>query len=171
MDQEIAQEFKEQIVYRWNESIRMLSMSFEQLKEEDIWKRYNEASNSIGNLILHLCGNIRQYAIASLGNVIDTRDRNAEFDTIDGLDKEALLSLINETVKEAKHVLSDCSVSELMRKREVQGFTFSGIGVAIHVTEHVSYHTGQIAFLTKQLKNKDLGFYEGMDLTTKNTEN
>ena len=55
-----------------------------------------------------------------------------------------------------------------MRKREVQGFTFSGIGVAIHVTEHLSYHTGQIAFLTKQIKNIDLGFYDGMDLKIKN---
>ena len=168
MNPEIAQEFKEQIAYRLDESIRMLAISFEQLEENDIWKRHNEVSNSIGNLMVHLCGNIRQYGIASLGNVIDTRDRNAEFDATNGLGIETLLSLIKETVEEAKQVLSDCSVSELMRKREVQGFTFSGIGVAIHVTEHLSYHTGQIAFLTKQIKNIDLGFYDGMDLTIKN---
>ena len=112
MNPEIAQEFKEQIAYRLDESIRMLAISFEQLEENDIWKRHNEVSNSIGNLMVHLCGNIRQYGIASLGNVIDTRDRNAEFDATNGLGIETLLSLIKETVEEAKQVLSDCSVSE-----------------------------------------------------------
>jgi len=162
MNQEITQEFKEQIIYRLDESIRMLSKSFEQLEEKDVWKRFNESSNSIGNLVLHLCGNITQYAIASLGD--------SEFAATEGFSKEELLSKIAHTIGEAKIVLSNCSYDELMRRREVQGFTFSGIGIAIHVTEHLSYHTGQIAFWVKQLKNKDLGFYDGMDLNIKNKE-
>ncbi|WP_298539306.1 DinB family protein [uncultured Aquimarina sp.] len=168
MNQEIAQEFKEQIVYRLDESIRMIAISFEQLAEDDIWKRFNESSNSIGNLILHLCGNITQYAIASLGNQEDKRDRDAEFEAKEGFSKKQLLERLNTAVNEAKTTILNCAISELMRKREVQGFTFSGIGIAIHVTEHLSYHTGQIAFWTKQLKNKDLGFYNGIDLNIKN---
>jgi len=163
MNQEITQEFKEQIIYRLDESIRMLSKSFEQVEEKDIWKRFNESSNSIGNLVLHLCGNITQYAIASLGNTKDKRERDSEFAAIEGFSKEELLSKLVHTIDEAKKVLINCSYDELMRKRAVQGFTFSGIGIAIHVTEHLSYHTGQIAFWVKQLKNKDLGFYDGMD--------
>ena len=60
-------------------------------------------------------------------------------------------------------------VAELLRSRTVQGFQLSGIGIVVHVTEHYSYHTGQIAFWTKQLKNKDLGFWEGKDLNAHNT--
>lgn len=168
MDKEIAEEFKEQIIYRLDESNRMVAKSFDQLDEEDIWKRYNESSNTIGNLILHVCGNITQYAIASLGGKEDQRDRDAEFEAASDLSKDELLKKLIITVTKAKKTIQNCSVSELMRKREVQGFTFSGIGIAIHVTEHYSYHTGQIAFWTKQLKNKDLGFYDGMDLNAKN---
>jgi len=170
MEEAIAQEFKEQIIYRLDENTRMISLSFDQLSEEDIWKQFNESSNSIGNLILHLCGNITQYAIASLGNKEDTRNRDAEFEAQEGYTKEKLLKKLLITVSRAKKTLRNCSVSELMRKREVQGFTFSGIGIAIHVVEHYSYHTGQIAFWTKQLKNKSLGFYDGMDLNIKNQD-
>ncbi|MBW1296097.1 DinB family protein [Aquimarina litoralis] len=168
MDSEIIQEFKEQIIYRLDESIRMITISFDQLSEDDIWKRFNESSNSIGNLILHLCGNITQYAIASLGNLEDKRDRDAEFEATDGFLKDELLEKINKTVSEAKNTIRNCTDSEYMRKREVQGFNFSGMGIAIHVTEHLSYHTGQIAFWTKQLKNNSLGFYDGIDLNIKN---
>ena len=52
--------------------------------------------------------------------------------------------------------------------RSVQGFNFSGIGILVHVVEHLSYHTGQIAFYTKQLKNEQLGFYGDIDLNVKN---
>ena len=50
----------------------------------------------------------------------------------------------------------------------VQGFQLSGIGIVVHVVEHYSYHTGQISFWTKQLKNKDLRFYAGLDLNVQN---
>ncbi|MGY3793072.1 DinB family protein [uncultured Aquimarina sp.] len=170
MDSEIIQDFKEQIIYRLDESVRMITISFDQLSEEDIWKRFNESSNSIGNLILHLCGNITQYAISSLGNLEDNRDRDAEFSITDGLSKSELLTKLTATITKAKKIINTCSTAEYQRKREVQGFNFSGIGIAIHVTEHLSYHTGQIAFWTKQLKNKDLGFYDGMDLNIKNND-
>ncbi len=166
----MTEEFKEQIIYRLDESIRMVTISFDELSEEDIWKRSNESSNCIGNLILHLCGNVTQYILASLGNKEDKRDRDSEFEIKEkeGYTKKVMLLELKNTVEKAKQVISACTVSELMRKREVQGFLLSGIGIAIHVVEHLSYHTGQIAFWTKQLKNKDLDFYEGMNLNAKN---
>ncbi len=167
----IIQEFKEQIIYRMDESSRMINLSLKKASEEEVWKRLTETSNSIGNLILHLCGNITQYAIASLGNQKDMRQRDLEFETKDGLSKAELLSKLNKAVNEAKETILNASSEELMRKREVQGFHFTGIGILIHVTEHYSYHTGQIAFWVKQLKNKkDLGFYEGIDLTITNKQ-
>ncbi|WP_109300773.1 DinB family protein [Aquimarina sp. AU474] len=169
MNEIVTQEFVEQIIFRWDESTRMVSLSFDQLSEEDIWKRPNLNSNSIGNLILHLCGNITQYAIASLGGTTDERKRDEEFTIDEGYTKKQLLEKLQSTLYKAKEVLGNCATNELLRKREVQGFVFSGIGIAIHVTEHYSYHTGQIAFWTKQLKDKkSLGFYDGMDLNIKN---
>ncbi|TCI94844.1 DinB family protein [Tenacibaculum sp. M341] len=168
MEKEMLKEFKEQIVYRLNESTRMIKISFQKLEEEDIWKKINDSSNSIGNLIIHLCGNITQYAIASLGKTEDQRNRDYEFEVTSGFTKEELLSKLEITVEKAKSIILSTSEEEYMRKRSVQGFEFSGIGIAIHVTEHYSYHTGQIAFWTKQIKNKSLGFYDGIDLTIKN---
>ncbi|CAL2085680.1 DinB family protein [Tenacibaculum sp. 190524A05c] len=170
MNIEVLEELKNQIIYRLDESTRMNTKSLSLISEDDVWKRVNNTSNSIGNLILHLCGNITQYAISSLGNTDDLRNRDLEFSIDKGYSKSELLEKLNTTLKEAKEIINKTTLEEYLRKREVQGFTFSGIGIVIHVTEHYSYHTGQIAFWVKQLKNKDLGFYDGVDLTIKNKD-
>ncbi|WP_299554637.1 DinB family protein [Seonamhaeicola sp.] len=166
----LLSEFKEQIIYRLDESTRMVSLSLEQLSEDDIWTKTNMSTNSIGNLIIHLCGNMTQYVIASQGKMEDIRNRDEEFSIKGGYNKTELLEKLKETVREVKAIIADLSEAEYLRKRHVQGFNFSGIGIVIHVTEHYSYHTGQIAYLTKTLKNKDLGFYSGIDLNIKNED-
>jgi len=166
----IRKEFVENALYRLDGNRRMVSIALESLTEEDIWKRPNESSNSIGNQILHLCGNITQYGIASLSGIADERTRKLEFSSKGGVDKKTLLSRLNKVVTKTKDNIIQLKDSQYLKKREVQGFTFSGIGVILHVVEHFSYHTGQIAFWTKILKNKDLGFYDGIDLTIKNND-
>ena len=161
-------DFKHHIHYRLDESTRMITRCFEQLSEEQCWKKPKPSLNTVGNLILHLCGNIRQYAIASLGQQVDTRQRDTEFAHNEPIPKAALLQRFLATIQETKHIVDTVSESELLRKRQVQCFHFSGIGILIHVVEHLSYHTGQIAWMTKFYQEKDLGFYEGMDLTAKN---
>ncbi|MEM7379881.1 MAG: DinB family protein [Bacteroidota bacterium] len=156
--------------YRMDESTRMIGICLDKIGEAEVWARPNNTSNSIGNLILHLCGNIRQYAIASLGQTDDTRERDSEFSARDGQKKEELFYKLKDTVQKAKSVMESSPIEELIRPREVQGFTFSGIGIIMHVVEHYSYHTGQIAFWTKQLKNSGLGFYDGVDLNVKNSD-
>ncbi len=162
-------EFIENTVYRLDESTRMIKKTFEYLVDEDMWKRPNEQSNSIGNLILHLCGNITQYAISSLGEQIDNRERDAEFAKKGGLTKVELLNKLIQTVDLAKTTIQKATSEQLLTKRNVQGFNFSGIGIIIHVVEHYSYHTGQIAFWAKLLKDEQLGFYDGLDLNESNT--
>ena len=165
----IIKEFKDQIYYRIDQSTRMIRLSLNQIEEEQIWTRPNNSSNSIGNLMLHLCGNITQYAIASLGNQEDNRQRDEEFAALSGLSKMELIDRLNKVVDEAKKVIEACDEHELMRKRQVQGFEFTGMGNVIHVTEHYSYHTGQIAFWVKQLVDKQsLGFYDNVNLNIKN---
>lgn len=168
MTQAFLLDFSEQACYRLDESSRMLRKTFAELSEADMWKRPNTASNSIGNLVLHLCGNIRQYAISSLGNQPDTRLRDAEFAAQEGYSKAELLEMLLATVEEAKTTIQTTSAEDWLRVRSVQGFQFSGVGIVLHVVEHYSYHTGQIAFWTKLLKDKDLGFYADLDLNVKN---
>jgi len=71
-------------------------------------------------------------------------------------------------IEQAKAIIQNMNAEKLLRKKKVQGFDSSGIGNIIQVTEHYSYHTGQIIFWTKLLKDKDLAFYAGMDLNKKN---
>ncbi|MFH6603780.1 DinB family protein [Maribacter algicola] len=167
MEKRIIEEFVQNALYRMDESTRMNTIALSQLSEADIWQKPNQNLNSVGNLILHLCGNITQYVISSLGETEDMRERDLEFETTSGPTKAELLQKLTETVDTAKRVINDAPIEQLIRKREVQGFYFSGIGVVLHAVEHYSYHTGQIAFWTKQLKNKDLGFYNGRDLNIK----
>jgi len=163
-----VEEVKNNAIYRIEENSRMLTIALQDIEEELVWKRPNGSSNSIGNQLLHLCGNITQYAIAALGGKEDIREREVEFSTIEGYSKKELLHKLEKVVSEAKEIIVNISIENLLKKREVQGFNFSGIGIIMHVVEHYSYHTGQIAFWVKQLKNKQLGFYDGMDLTIKN---
>ena len=139
-----------------------------ELDETDIWFYANGHVNSMGNLILHLSGNIRQYIISSLGEEPDIRERDLEFSTRGGYTKTELFSKLRDTVEKAKDVIANLSEENLLRKRSVQGFIYSGIGNIVHVTEHYSYHTGQIILLTKLFKNMDMGFYSGVNLNKRN---
>lgn len=169
-------DFKENVIYRMEEDSRMIEIAIEKLRafcgsefmDNYLWKRPNGSSNSIGNQLLHVCGNITQYAIASLGDKPDERNRDAEFDAKEGFSTEELLANLFTTVKTAINTISISTEEQLLRKRNVQGFTFSGMGCALHAMEHYSYHTGQIAFWVKQLANTPLGFYDGLNLNELN---
>jgi len=168
MNEEIIKEFTSQAIHRIDENTPKLITCVNEPGDADIWKRPNQHSNSVGNIILHLCGNIRQYAISSLGNSKDVRERDKEFSADGGYSGSELLKKLTSTLDEAKNIIQNISEEELLRKRKVQGYTHSGIGIIVHVTEHYSYHTGQIIFWTKLLKDKDLGFYAGINLNAKN---
>ena len=168
MTNTLAKEFIEQSIYRITENTQRIIKCLGEIEEIEIWKFPNDHSNSIGNLILHLCGNVRQYAISALGEIEDTRERDKEFLTRTGPAKSELLNELTHTISEAIYRMENIDENRLMKIYSVQGFNLSGIGIIIHVTEHYSYHTGQIAFWIKQIKNKDLGFYANIDLNVKN---
>lgn len=168
IEDDLVSEFLKNSSYRLDEGTRMIKISLDSVSESDIWKKPNESSNSIGNQIAHICGNMTQYIIASLGERDDYRNRDEEFSMTGGFTKSQLIQKLEDTVKEAKVILKQCSKKQLIKIREVQGFKLSGIGIVIHAVEHYSYHTGQIAFWTKLMTNKDLGFFDGRDLNIKN---
>lgn len=168
MPEEFLQEFIDTATNYIDENTEKLNTCFNELEEADLWRRPNEYSNSPGNLILHLSGNIRQWVISSLGNIEDSRQREKEFAADGGYSKSELMEMLFSTVEEAKKIITNMDSKEILKKRKVQGQSYSGIAIILHVTEHYSYHTGQIIFWTKLLKNKDLGFYAGANLNVKN---
>lgn len=165
----ISQEFIQQCISVIEEKNKpKILKCFDQLTDEQIWSRPNGVSNSVGNLILHLCGNIRQYVISGLGDAPDIRERDLEFSTTGGFTRAALLEKLDQTLGEAFAVMRSASDERLLRMHTVQGFRYSGIGIIVHITEHFSHHTGQIIFWAKQLTSRDMAFYAGHNLNTRN---
>lgn len=160
-------EFIEQSIYRMRENTSKVIKCLEILTEDEIWGKPSETLNSVGNLVLHLCGNITQYIISTLGDAPDDRDREKEFSAKRGLSKVELTQKLNSTVDRATEIISRQTKQSLVAVKNVQAYSLSGIGIILHVVEHYSYHTGQIIFWTKMKRDTDMGFYAGVDLNKK----
>jgi hypothetical protein len=129
------------------------------LNEDQIWARGRENENAIGNLALHLAGNVRQWIISSLGDNPDSRDRDSEFAARGGYTIAELAANLRGTVKQAAQIISGLTTAQLTRMYEIQKYPVSGVEAVYHVVEHFAEHTGQIIFVTKMLTGEDLGFY------------
>ena len=136
---------------------------FEKLNDEQIWWRANEESNSIGNLILHLCGNARQWIVSGVGSRPDARNRDAEFEQREVISRDELLTLLRTTLSEVETTLRTLDPALLLERRQIQGHDVDLLEAIFHVTEHFSMHTGQIISLTKLLTGTDLRFYDFED--------
>ncbi len=142
-----------------------------ELDDEQIWWRPNESSNSIGNLILHLAGNVRQWLVSGVGGAEDVRDRAREFAERSHIGKNELLDLLKTTLDEADAVLagveSECAGQNdapLHRLCKPQAYEQTVLDAVFHVVEHFSYHTGQIVFLAKWLVEGRVRFYDDRQL-------
>lgn len=135
-----------------------------ELSEAEIWLRPNEHSNSVGNLVLHLCGNVGQWIVSGLGNRPDTRQRQLEFDERGPVPASELLLRLESVMTEVDEVLNEITPDKLMQPIEIQGFKENGLSVLVHVVEHFSYHVGQITYFVKWKKDMDTNYYGDQDL-------
>jgi len=142
-----------------------LRQSVESLTDEQVWWRPNAASNSIGNLILHLNGNVTQWLVDSFNRDGDKRNRPAEFAAESGLTAAELLAKLGATMERAAQVLDRLTVEELLAPYEIQGYHVHGLDAVYQVVEHFGLHYGQIAYITKSIMAKDLGFYKVLSKT------
>ncbi|MCA1621695.1 MAG: DUF1572 domain-containing protein [Acidobacteria bacterium] len=130
------------------------------LTDEQVWWRAGEHSNSIGNLLLHLEGNLRQWVVCGAGGRTDSRERDREFAERRRLPREQLLARLRAAVAEAADVLARHEPSALLETRRVQGLDVTLLVAVFHAVEHFSMHTGQVILLTKMLSGGDLAFYD-----------
>ncbi len=130
------------------------------LPPDSIWHRDDDASNSIGNLLLHLSGNIRQWIVSGVGGAPDARQRSAEFAAREGDDAAALMERLLTTVRDADAVLASLDAARLAESRRIQGRDVKVLDAVYHVVEHFSMHTGQIILLAKRYAPGRVQFYE-----------
>jgi uncharacterized damage-inducible protein DinB len=142
------------------EYVPKIERCLERLSDEQIWWRPNEESNSIGNLVLHLCGNARQWIVSGVGGEADGRQRDAEFAQREVMPRDELLGLLRVTFEDVARVLCSLQPERLLERRTIQGSDVDLLQAIFHVTEHFSMHTGQIIMLTKMLTDTDLRFYD-----------
>lgn len=133
--------------------------ALEGLEEADLWWRPNPASNSIGNLLLHLAGNLRQWIVSGVGGAPDRRDRPSEFAATGDASREELLARLTEAVLDAESVLARTDPRSLEERRLVQGREVTVLEVIYHAVEHFAMHAGQILYVAKLRSGQDLGFY------------
>jgi uncharacterized damage-inducible protein DinB len=128
------------------------------LTTDQVWLRHAENENSIGNLILHLSGNVRQWIGHGIAGQANIRDRDAEFAAHGGLDKEALLLRLDEAINAAIATIETLSPERLPDHVTIQNYDVTILEAIYHVVEHFAGHTGQIIFATKLLTQEDLGY-------------
>lgn len=160
-DVETSQAFVNQARYFLHkEYLPKIERCLKQLTDEQIWWRANEDSNSIGNLLLHLCGNARQWIVCGLGGEEDFRQRDSEFDERRVISRAELLTRVKSALHKVDSTLAQFDESRLLDNFQIQGTSVTALEAIFHVTEHFSMHTGQIILLTKMLTGADLSFYD-----------
>jgi hypothetical protein len=140
------------------------------LSEEQIWARGAESENAVGNLVLHLGGNVRQWIVAAVGGRPDIRQRDAEFVARGGLAAASLAEHLRGIVAEAVGVIETLGPERLCEHLVVQSYNVTVLEAIYSVVEHFSGHTGQIIYATKLLTGEDLGYYRHLKTTAPHAE-
>lgn len=148
----------------FNEFWPRVYQCIDECDQELLWISPNQNCNSIGNLVLHLEGNLRQWIISGIFGKTDVRDRKEEFRPDQGISVIKLKNRLKELKEELLPLINQLTSDDLMRTYRIQTYTLSGIGVLLQVTEHFSYHLGQITFIIKFYRNMDTGYYAELNL-------
>jgi len=136
-----------------------IEMCVDRLTPEQLWMRHSENENAVGNLMLHLAGNVRQWILTGIGGAPDHRDRDSEFAAREGIGAQEMKANLRSTVEEAVALIRGLPPDRLTEIIRPQGYEGSVLAAIYHVVEHFAGHAFQIMFATKLLTGGDLGFY------------
>jgi uncharacterized damage-inducible protein DinB len=158
---ELAREFVARSRYYLMDEYRTkLRRAVKVIPADAIWQRANDGSNSVGNLLLHLAGNVGQWIVGGVGGAADRRDRPAEFNTRHGATADELLAALDGVLSEADAVLESLSADTLAERRTIQGRDVSVMAAVYSAVQHFSTHLGQIIMVAKEHSPGAIRFYE-----------
>jgi uncharacterized damage-inducible protein DinB len=155
-DQRIAAVFLDVSCRRLGQMTEYLTACVKKLSEEQIWQRQGAYENAVGNLVLHLCGNARQWIMHGVGGAEDVRVRDKEFGVDDGMSGAQLIALFEQTMDEAKRIIAAVPAQRMTERVHPQGRDVSVLEAIYQVVGHVQQHVGQIILVTKQMLGTDL---------------
>ncbi|MDG1333428.1 MAG: DinB family protein [Crocinitomicaceae bacterium] len=164
----LIQEFECRV---FEESYTRIYKCLTMLNEEQLWSSPNATIPSAGCQIMHLCGNARQWVLSGLGGAPDNRDRDQEFVVQENIRKSDFIFLLENLKSQLQRCFQELNDEDLETIHSIQGFNVTGFSAIAHVLEHFSYHSGQIALLTKFHTGKETGFYTEIDLNQHNNLN
>ena len=141
------------------ENMERIETCVGKLPDDVIWARGSENENAVGNLLLHLTGNVRQWILSGIVDAPDQRDRPSEFAARAGAPGAALATNLRLVVDEAVRVIRTLPHARLAESVRIQGYDTTVLGAIFHVVEHFSGHTFQIILMTKRATREDLGFH------------
>lgn len=158
----IATDFREYCCEKLNRNLGQIVRCAGLLTAEELWQRPNERSNAIGNLIIHLTGNVGQWIMDGIAGETYPRDRDAEFAQRAPLDTERIVSRLEAAVARAIKIISELDAESLEQRRSIQSYDVSVLRAVLHVVEHFSWHAGQIVYAAKAIRDVDLSLYDAV---------
>ncbi len=161
----LEQDFLATAAEKLAENLGRIDTCMTRLPADSLWMRDSENENAVGNLLLHLEGNVRQWILSGIGGAPDTRDRPGEFSAASGTTGPVLLTNLRAVVQDALNVIRTLPHPRLAEAVSIQGYDTSVLAAIFHVVEHFSGHTYQIILLTKRATREDLGFYSDLTRT------
>jgi len=159
MDAPLAAVFLDFSVRKLEQYAGRIRDCLNRLTEEQVWFRAGESQNAVANLVLHLCGNLRQWIGHGAGGLPDIRVRDAEFAARGGISRQDLIARLDAAVAEAVGILRALSLERLQQTAVLQGYRVTALEAIYHAVEHFAMHTGQIIYATKAMTGEDLGYY------------
>jgi hypothetical protein len=154
-----ATEFLELSARELTQHMSRIEACVQRLTPQQIWTRAGANQNAVGNLLLHLNGNVRQWILHGIGGEPDVRARDAEFAAQGGASAAELTARLRATVEEAAELFRALPAERLLDRTATQGYDYSVLGAIYHVVGHFTGHTYQIMYATKLFTGEDLGFY------------
>lgn len=156
---ELCDEFIRDMGLCLSECVDRIEHCLDQLNDDQVWWRPHDSLNAIGNLLLHLCGNLRQWVLAGVDNADHQRDRPAEFSARGPISKSELIGLVMEHANDARRVMAKVTADRLLEVRRIQGFDVTVMRAIIDSISHFKAHTQEIIFLTRIQLSDEYRFF------------
>lgn len=157
---ELAREFVGYASQKLGQHLAQVERCVGLLEPGEVWHRVNAHTNSVGNLVLHLAGNVRQWILGGVGGAPQHRDRPAEFAARGPQPGTDALADLSAVVRRALEIIAGLDAAGLAGRRRIQGYDVSVLTAVFHVVEHFAGHAAQIVHMTKALRDVDLSLYD-----------